>query len=108
MRARVMRTEGRKKGVSVSGEVKDKSRRGGGNGVNLEESRGSRELFLVSTLDPRSSPRLALLLSSVSRRVLGKLIPIKASRYATAVIQERTLGRNSSSRWRREQEGGKE
>lgn len=80
----------------------------GGNGVNLEESRGSRELFLVSTLDPRSSPRLALLLSSVSRRVLGKLIPIKASRYATAVIQERTLGRNSSSRWRREQEGGKE
>jgi hypothetical protein len=35
---------------------------------------------------------LALLLSSVSRRVLGKLIPIKASRYATAVGSRRDPG----------------
>lgn len=49
-----------------------------------------RELFLVSTHDPHDSvrsPRSPLLLSSVSRRALGKLIPIKASRYATAMVQ---------------------
>jgi len=60
----------------------------GGRGAWRGETRRNRELFLVSTHDPPRSSRLVLLLSSVSRRALGKLIPIKASRYASAVVQE--------------------
>jgi hypothetical protein len=96
-------TEERKKGISVSGEVKDR----GVGGAWRGKTRRNRELFLVSTHDPPRSSRLVLLLSSVSRRALGKLIPIKASRYASAVVQE--VGAEfivSAARERQERERG--
>lgn len=70
-----VRRRGRKKGIS-------------GVEKGAEQRTAGRELFLGSTHDPPTAfAHLALLLSSVSRRALGKLIPIKASRYATATVQ---------------------
>jgi len=91
-RARLVRAEhagGREKERDKClGRGKGSRGDGGGRGAWRGETRRNRELFLVSTHDPPRSSRLVLLLSSVSRRALGKLIPIKASRYASAVVQE--------------------
>lgn len=70
--------------------------------MSREENRGTR---VVPREHSRPHPTLRalvhlllalLLLSSVSRRVLGKLIPIKASRYATVLVSRRGRGEGLS------------
>lgn len=92
---RAMQTEGRKKGVSKN-----------------SENRGARVVPCEALMIPPCPPVLLSLLAPsrfpsficLARRVLGKLIPIKASRYATAVVrgeaEKRRRTRNSRLRRR--------